>query len=252
MDKTNKNLLITFLYLLCFYLAICLFPFSRYIQLEWLSSLIDLLVRTIFLLWVFFEVKRSKLPFLIKSNRKISYLFLLPFVICFLSNFIWAFLSKAEPISNIAGGVFYIDLITVIVSASIEELLFRFLLLSFFLNLFKNKKRGEIIAVLLSALSFSLMHCINFYGNPPLAVVSQLGYTLILGFILGILSVKYDNLITPIIGHCLYNIFNMTLFTFFFQIDYSLEYYIYSIVLGVVAVLYSLVIYNIRINKEKN
>ena len=81
-----------------------------------------------------------------------------------------------------------LSIVFVVVLAPIcEELLFRKLLLSLFLN-----RMDAAFAVLLSGVLFGVMHIESFTSVPPLIVF---------GVLLGWLQVQYRNVLLPIIAH---------------------------------------------------
>jgi Ca2+/Na+ antiporter len=92
---------------------------------------------------------------------------------------------------------------------------------------------------------------INFFGSDPLLVLGQLGYTFLLGIILAILSLTYETPYLPILGHSLFNLLNLTLFTAFFSLDTDLPYYLYSGFLGIFFVGYAFLLYNLPKKKTE-
>lgn len=250
MEKESKNLLFSFIYLLCFYLAIQLLPLSSWIASEYGYRLVKLALLLVVAFLITFEKIKAKVicP---KKEKRLPYLFLVPLVLGPLSNFLYG-LSFNETISiNIFPLNFSIDVFITLVSVYLEEMLFRLFLLVFFLKIQKGSHK-ELLAILYSALTFSLMHCVNFYGNSPISILIQLAYTLVLGLILGFVAIYFESPILPIIGHFLFNFLNQNLFNVFYNFDYDSQYLIFSVVLGVILLLYCLILSLLSRRKESH
>lgn len=72
-----------------------------------------------------------------------------------------------------------------------EEILFRGVLLRQFIEIFGNSHRKIICAVFVSSLMFSLTHLMNFFtGVSAAAVLSQVGYTFIMGVAFSALLIR--------------------------------------------------------------
>lgn len=249
-DKKNTNRLYSFLYLLLFYLGIDLLPIEKWIPEASLASFVRLLVLFCLLLLVIKEAYQNRREEQETIRRKRDYFALLPFVFGFASNLFYALFFHQERKDAITSAV-ALSVFTVLGMAAIEEILFRYLLLSYFENLFSNKKQKEILSVLCSSLCFSLMHVINFYGNAYGAVFAQLGYTLLLGIILGFLAVLFETPLLPLLGHFLYNFFNMTLYSGLYSTTFSVSYVIYSAAIGIVLTAYSFLLFVLFTRSKK-
>lgn len=241
MIKENKNNLLSFLYLLCLYLACNLIPYNKITNIAWVQILIKCGFFFIVSTLCFLEYKKSNI---IKLTGKLKFYFVFPLFIGCCSNFIYIIFCKDASLSVFEYKTFLLNVIKVFLSVYIEEMLFRVFCLSLFLNLFNDK--NEIISILLSSFLFSIMHCINFYGNDYINVLIQLGYTFILGLILSIIKLSFKHSFYLVfIGHFLFNTINMELFTSLYLINYDALYFIISIIISILCLCYSIFIYKL-------
>lgn len=232
MNKETKNLLFTFLYLLALYLGIKMIPFDRWINNDFISKPISLFLFTLLIFLISYEIKKADLKRVINDSG-LPLFTLIPFVLGPLSNFTYCFVFRMD-VNTTIDITFIFTILNTIVCVIIEELLFRFISIEFFKKYLKESKYKNILIVLFSSIVFSLMHCINFFGNSPYLVLLQLGYTFVLGIFLSSISMMYENLYLPIIGHFLFNFLNTDLVNVFYQYDMSnIHYIIYSILVGV-------------------
>lgn len=228
MNKETKNLLFTFLYLLALYLGIKMIPFDRWIDNSFISKPISLFLFTLLIILICYEIKKAN------SKRTVNIsglpLFtLIPFILGPLSNFTYCFVFRLN-VNTVIDSTFIFTILNTFVCAIIEELLFRFISIEFFKNYLKENKYKNVLIILFSSLLFSLMHAINFFGNSPYLVLLQMGYTFVLGIFLSSISLMYENLYLPIIGHFLFNFLNTDLVNVFYQYDMSdISYVVYSI-----------------------
>jgi membrane protease YdiL (CAAX protease family) len=82
-----------------------------------------------------------------------------------------------------------------------EELLFRGIVLHAFL-----KNKGVYLAMLVSALAFSLLHAVNVFGGVPVpSMLVQLVMTFLFGFFFAPLMLRLNNLIPLIVFHWLWD-----------------------------------------------
>lgn len=87
-----------------------------------------------------------------------------------------------------------------------EEMLFRGLLLPYFINRAESSKKGLFKAVVLSSALFGLIHILNiFYGMGAGAAVLQTGYSFLIGAMLAVLLLKTKNIWLCVIIHAVYN-----------------------------------------------
>ena len=237
MNKSKKNIFYTFLYLLLLYLGMKLIPFEKISDNQYLVDGIQLVVFLILLFLCFYEVRKSKAVLLNSSKEQTTPLLLILLLPLIFSNLIYGMIFNVQPISS--NNNTFLFVITSIICVIIEEIVFRFFLTEFFFSIFKDNRNKELLVITLQAICFSMMHCINFFGGNPLSVLMQLGYTLFLGFVLGLINVSVKNgFIFSVIIHALYNLINGMLIESLFSIPVTNTYIIYSITVG----LYSLAI----------
>lgn len=247
--KEKRNLILSFFYLLCLYLAVQLLPLQDWISLVWLRILVKGLLDSVILFLALYETYRAK-PFTCK--REMNPWLFLPFIFVAGSNFIYAFLYL-KPSVQFESSVFFTSLIDLTLCVILEELLFRNLLLEFFIQLFTDKKLKDELSILCSAISFSLMHAINFFGNPVGSVFSQLGYTFFLGLAFGYMALFSENHFLPSIAHFIFNFLNTLLFTTLYSLEeYTWMYFVLSISIGLAFVLYLVLVYVLSHRKKES
>ena len=246
--KNDAQIAYSFFYLLFLYLGVKLLPLEEWISNEIISmSLLAVLLLGVLYLGIK-ECKKAKVSFFKPLTKK--NVWLLPLLLGCLVNFLFVWCFSQKPEVNINGSNLAFDILNGLIGAGIEEIIFRGLALSFFLRVFS--KRWELKSILLSALLFSLMHTINFLGNPYMNVVVQLGYTFIMGLILGVVDVVSDSLIFPYIGHLCFNLFNMTLFSVFYQLEITWQYVLFCSVFSALLLIYAFWVYHYSRKKEKD
>jgi membrane protease YdiL (CAAX protease family) len=93
-----------------------------------------------------------------------------------------------------------------------EELAFRGILLHSFLG--EGASRGRVaLAMLVSAVGFSLLHSINYFGGQSLpATVEQMGYTFLWGLMFAPLMLRLKSIVPLMIVHWLWDFVQFTIF----------------------------------------
>ena len=86
-----------------------------------------------------------------------------------------------------------------------EELIFRGLLLPLFVGVFGRGKIGVLKAVTFSSALFALMHLLNLFGGAPLAVLTQVGYSFLIGLAFSLSALFTKNIFVPILLHSLFD-----------------------------------------------
>ena len=239
-----NNKLLNFLYLLCLYLACQLLPYEKMVTASYQQMLIKSLFLCVCLGFCIYEYIKDKNKVIKHSNIK-NLLISLPLLIGGLSNILYGLFFKENIVINFQISTFITELLVLIISVIIEEFLFRIILIDYLQNIIKAKYKN-ILVILISSFAFSLMHAINFFGNSPINVLIQMGYTFILGIVLSILTISIDGLILPIIGHFIFNFFNTALFNILFDFEINWKYILFSCGIGVFCLAYSLVIYYLK------
>ena len=90
--------------------------------------------------------------------------------------------------------------------ALLEEIFFRALLLTFFMERFANKRYRILISVLCSSVLFALLHLLNlFFGAGVGETMLQVGYTFLLGCMLAVMMLKTKNIWLCVTVHALFD-----------------------------------------------
>jgi membrane protease YdiL (CAAX protease family) len=138
-------------------------------------------------------------------------------------------------------------LISSLLTAIIEELLFRNILLDEFIN----QKFTKFKSLLYSSLIFGAIHLLNIssLASIPTCIIQAI-YTTGIGLVFGLIYIEAKNIIYPITLHFLFNYINDTLVTHLYNINWDLTFFITNIIIGIIIGLYSLLIYKIKIKGE--
>ncbi len=250
MDKKTSNLLFTFLYLLAFYLAIKFIPFEKLDFTSWLPMLLQVISLLLLLAWIIHETRKNGLSDRRNENH-ISYLLCIPYLLGCSSNLLYCLFFQKEVIIDFDALSFVLKTFDTLFGVAIEELLFRFFLVEFLLSLLKDGKWKNMLVILYSSLFFSLMHVINFYGNAPLNVLIQMGYTFALGLILGTVALLYETPVLVVIGHFLFNYLNMDVYSCFYDVEINVSYVLFSVGIVIILLVYLVLLYDLDRRKKK-
>lgn len=236
---TNKaeKLLYSFLYLFALYLAIRLLPLRKWFgSYTWAFLLVQFILLSVLVVLTVYESKRSLLKPVRNENHP-NFLLLLPLLIGCSSNILYClcFQIKAESTFTY---LFFLETLNTLAGVVVEELLFRYFFFAFLGELFQGKKNEKLFVIFFSSLAFGLMHCINFFGNNPLSVLMQIGYTFLLGILLGSLSYLYETPLIPILGHFFFNFLNTDVFNHLYSVDVNVSYVLFSIGIGLLVLGY--------------
>lgn len=249
MTKTNKNNLLTALYLLCLYLACQFVPYHKMINNYIFQSLIKTMFLFVVMTFAVLEVFRNKDCHYRKGKPK-NYLLVLPLLLSCFSNIIYGAIFSLPKNEMLNAGLFFMNMFLLLVSVVVEEIIFRYFLLFFFSFLFEKSNLRSLLSVLCSALSFSLMHVINFTSGNFSGTALQIVYTFFLGLILGYLAISIDNIVLPIVGHACFNFFNMLLFeNLYILSEFSISYIAVSAAFTILSIAY--LVFVIYMNKGR-
>lgn len=248
-EKTSKTLF-AFLYLLSFYLAIKLIPFEKLNAVSYLPSLLQVLSLFFLLLWIFHELRNSGLTHY-KNQNHLNIFLLSPFLLICLSNILYCLIFHEE--LKIQMDISFIfTVLKTSFSVMIEEILFRVFFIEFLRLGLKESRWKNLLIIFFSSIAFSLLHVINFYGNPPLSVLLQIGYTFYLGLILGYIAIYFESPILPFICHFLFNFLNTDLYISLYDAEINTRYVLFSSILGIVLLIYFVLLYHLAWRKNKN
>ena len=251
MEKITSNKLYSFLYLLAVYLGIKLLPLIDWLPQLWQANLIQIALYLILIGLIIYECRRIPLHHR-KNKDHLSYFLLLPMVLGCMSNLLYCWFFGIEPKVSIDSLYFPLNSVITILCVSIEELLLRFLFFSFVEDMVRKSRYSVLWTVLFSSIAFSLMHCINFFGNAPLNVLLQLGYTFVLGLALGSLAILFESPIIPILGHFLFNFLNTDLYVSLYQAEINTSYVLFSVGVIILLILYLILLYYLTWRKKQH
>lgn len=248
--KNTRNLILSFLYLLCLYLSVKFLPLSDWIPLPWATILVRTFLLFLLSALAIYEARKYR-PY--PSEKRIHPLFFLPFWIICSSNLLYGGMMLNIEFS-IDWPIFLASAAELVVSVLLEEILFRLLLLEALLVWLEKRKQGNILSLLLCAFCFSLMHLINLLGNTWDSVLIQLGYTFFLGIVLSFIALYSNRTFLPFLAHASFNFLNSLLFSSVYTLGtMTWQYVVLASLLGIIFLLYLLILYLIRIRKkEKN
>lgn len=88
-----------------------------------------------------------------------------------------------------------------------EETAFRGFVLPALLDVFKDKKHGDVIAVICSSGIFALVHLLNlFQGASVGGTLLQVGYTFLVGCMCAVIMLATRSLLMPVVIHALFDV----------------------------------------------
>ena len=248
MNPKANNCLYSFLYLFALYLAIRLLPLTKWCgSLLWLSKLLLILLFAVLICLEIYESR--KLQFSFPKKKHVSFFLLLPLTIGCISNFLYCLTFQVSQNVSISA-LFSLDVISSFLGVVIEEILFRYFFIAFLDLFLKEEKRKPFYIILFSSFAFSLMHCINFFGNNPASVLLQIGYTFLLGLVFGYLTLSFSCLTIAVLGHFLFNFLNTDLFLCFYSLIIDYKYVLFSLGIGLFVFFYLLLIYHLNQRKQ--
>ena len=154
--------------------------------------------------WFVFFI--TPIPYLtFKHTTLRGLLWCLPCLLVALVNFPFSTLIKGD-LAITHGNYMGLYIIYIISIALLEELVFRGILLSFFMDLFRSNKLQHFWSVLITSAIFSLFHFTNLLNNVDiLTVLKQVGYTFLIGAMFAVITLKIKNLWLAVIVHALFD-----------------------------------------------
>lgn len=202
----KKNNLINFLILVLLYVGISTLPFNLIIKHSdgWVI-VCQLIAQAVFAIFAMIFTKKSTELELNKKMPRISWLFFMPCVIACLSNFLYFVFVPADFGASFSSVLIPQVFLYVIVAFN-EEFLFRVL----FINNSEIKK--PIFIILISAAIFGICHITNFLTSFNPADLLIVGYTFLLGLVLGMAYLFTKNFILVFLLHLGFNLLNKVLF----------------------------------------
>ncbi len=103
--------------------------------------------------------------------------------------------------------IVFLFIVASIITASLEEIVFRGIILLLLLQNLPNTKKSIIMSIILSSILFGLVHAINIGNGLSLYDgVLQIGYSTLMGIMWAVVFIKTRSIWYPIILHALYNV----------------------------------------------
>lgn len=243
MEKGNTSRLsklYTLIILVLLYIAIISFPFTLLVA-DIYSKIIDMVLKIVFIIVAFISIKRYELNGVKALPDKNPFLFLLiPLFALTFSNWIYIWIFKPSLVTSFDGGLFTLTVFSTLITVFCEELLFR----EITHNCLKEFVKQDYLRILISSAIFALLHFVNVFGGVDITfVLAQVGYTFVLGLILGLIKEKGAGLIVLTSFHFLFNLLNNDLFSFLYNGDWNKEFIITNVIVGAIAVIYGVLMY---------
>ena len=230
----------TWIILILLYIAIISFPFSRWIPSPG-GYIVDICLKVAFLVVAFISINKyqlSKLKFLPDKNAKL--LLLIPLAVLTFSNWIYVWIFKAPLASSVNGGSLTLSIFTTLLIVFCEELIFR----EITHDVLREYIKQDYFRILISASIFALLHFLNiFNGWDILTTLAQVGYTFVLGLVLGLIKEKGAGLIALISFHFLFNFLNNDLFSQLYKGTWNSTFVITNVIIGAVIVAYGVLMF---------
>lgn len=247
MERKEKQSLYSVIYLILITLLFVSIPFGLFIESEIILFIINSIIRTLCIIYSLLYIKKEKLNKLKFNQITKKSLILLPLLILPFSNFFVVLFNNYHLTNEINYFRLTSDILLAILIATLEEITFRSQLLPEI-----NKHKNDFIAIVLSSVIFGSVHLLNInsLGSIPY-VLSQVVYTTLLGFVLGIIYLLSKNIILPIIFHALFNIINEVLIENLFNIKWNLSFFLINITIGILVLIYGLYCFNLNNRREK-
>jgi membrane protease YdiL (CAAX protease family) len=243
----NKKRWYSIFFLICVCLFLSSIPFNYIIKNEIALFCVNSVLKIIAIIFLFYYAKKENFikPKLDKLNK--YHILILPFFVIAFSNYIVVLFNKTTINTSINTTYLLMGAFTSLLTAILEELLFRNILLDEFINQTNNK----IKSLIYSSLIFGGIHLLNIssLASIPICIVQAI-YTTGIGLVFGLIYIKTKNITYPVIIHFLFNYINDTLVTHLYNINWNLSFFIINISVGIIIGLYSLLIYKINFKGE--
>ena len=222
MKKSIKEKLFVFLgialgYILWNYLPLANWLGNEVLLLGIKAGYYALLAAAVILLKHKFEIEIER------PHKELKYVFLIPLVVCCLTNLVSALIFKYAP-GEEAGeyGILALDLFVDLLGSIIEDLCFVDILISLLLDVLKSKYKKS-LAMILSGLIFTAVHAYSFLYLSGAEQYALAGFQLVSVFLAtlacGYLAIYYDSAIIPVGFHFLFNALNHVVFFHFFEFN---------------------------------
>jgi hypothetical protein len=240
----KKNKILSILLLVFIFIASISFPFDLMIKDDNLIKILQIILKFIFLIFMFYYGKKEHLFSLSWMRKKENYLLIPLFLSCF-CNFYFLIFNLVDFNLSLEVNTFFIDLIFIFLTSLIEEILFR--------DVIQNNLpiKNSLLKILLSAAIFGLFHIINFLSSFNPSDLLMIIYTLLMGLVLGYLYEMSKNISYNIIYHFLFNLCNDCLFVMCYQGEWNISFYLNAVIVSVITGFYLIISYFIFLKIRK-
>lgn len=243
MDNSIKQRWLSVFFMICIILFLINIPFEYLIDNKIILFILDIIFYIVAFIVFFYLNKKDNISNISLEKPKLKDFLFIPFLIICISNIFVGLINNAL-ISN-KNNYIVLDIIIISLSAIIEELLFRQILLSEF-----RKYNNPLLSILFSSLIFGAIHLLNITTPNTIGpCFLQTLYTFFLGLMLGLIFLCSKNIIYPIIYHVIFNIFNGVVFSNLFVSDWNITFFTVNIIITILALIYGIIIY--KINKKE-
>lgn len=236
----NKKRWYSKLFLLSVAMLLVSIPLNIFIN-DWLIlSILNIILKSVSLIFIIIYSKKENFEKPDYNKPKLLDLLLIPFLIITISNlFVVVLNNKLEIISIPTFLYIFISIISIALTAIIEEIVFRHFIYKEF-----RYNQSMFKSILFTSLIFGGMHLLNInsIASIPYCLIQSV-YTFGIGLIFSIVYLFSKNIIFPIILHFLFNFLNDSILGYIFYIDWNVTFYIVNITIGVIIGLYALFIY---------
>ena len=240
----NKSKIIDFAIIILLYVGIAAFPVNLLTANIAVQFIIQIFLLILLIVFLFFFLKNK--PYIDENSKGFdlkNFLLLSPiFLVCF-SNYFYALIFK-ENITLTFGWTDLLEIVSIILIVVIEEIIFRYLLLT------NIETKNPIVKIVISSAIFGLCHLTVFLSTfEPVNLIVVL-YSFGIGMILGILYYYTHRLVVCISIHFAFNLFNDFFFLRLFNVSNNLWFYLTNGIIALLIGSYLVVVYFLKLRKE--
>lgn len=211
---TKFRLLDSLLYALLFTFVIS-FPLNKIgISDPYLVQGLGIILRALLIVLYVYVIKRNSVKITGMCKYRTLFLFV-PFVIAAFSNIIAATVDphgSLSTIQNNSGLALTLDIVLALETAFLEEIVFRFFIYN------SIGARTRVLRIIYSAGIFALFHLLNLVNvrsiDQLISVLIQTVYTFGLGLLLGFIVEYSYSVVSCMVFHFIFNLFNDVLFVY--------------------------------------
>lgn len=219
----------------CLYLFIAGFPYKKVGLSDNASIILSSSLRLVFSLLCFYVLFHDSFyfPSTFPKDKKRALLFLPFFLICFSNLFVLAFnpssINLGVDLSKLGYSLFYYFSIAVA-----EEMVFRLMIESLTIE-----KMRPVCSILIASGIFALSHFVNFLGGQGiLLTLAQVGYTFLMGLILGLFYEYGGGIIYLFFFHFIFDFINNGVCPLISNASWDLTFYLVNGGIALLIVIY--------------